>query len=109
MIVILGSYYIGSHLLFSGCHGFKKGLFSSGPLDESAHEHPIEPTHPVRKLMERAGARGHVTFGGALPEDAQGFPAKAMAKEHSGDWRHLEDAEAWGHELAAELAGDEGR
>lgn len=84
-------------------------FFSSGPLDESAHEHPIEPTQPVRKLMERAGARGHVTFGGALPADARGFPAEVMAKEHSGDWRHPEDAEAWGRELANELAGDGGR
>lgn len=80
-------------------------FFSSGPLDESAHEGPIEPTLPVRKLMDQVGAQGHVTFGGRLAEDASGFPAAAMAKEMAGDWRHPEDAEAWGAVVAAELAG----
>ena len=31
-------------------------------------------------MMEKVGAKGHVTFGGRLPADAKGFPASAMAK-----------------------------
>ena len=79
-------------------------FFSSGPLDDSAHDHEIEPTRSVRKLMGRVGARGHATFGGRLPEDAKGFPAASMAKDNAGDWRHPGDARSWGRHLAAELA-----
>jgi menaquinone-dependent protoporphyrinogen oxidase len=79
-------------------------FFSSGPLDDSAHDHQIEPTRSVRKQMGQVDARGHATFGGRLPEDAEGFPASAMAKDNAGDWRHTEDARAWGGRLAAELA-----
>ena len=79
--------------------------FSSGPLDESAHDHRIEPTRSVQRLMGKVGARGHVTFGGRLAEDATGFPAAAMSKEMAGDFRHPEDAEAWGAQVAVELRG----
>ena len=37
--------------------------------------------------MERVGAQSHVTFGGRLEKNAKGFPASAMAKTHSGDFR----------------------
>ena len=47
-------------------------FFSSGPLDDSAHEHPIDPTRSVRRMMEKVEAKGHVTFGGRLPADAKG-------------------------------------
>ena len=62
-------------------------FFSSGPLDDSATRTQIPPTKQVATLMERVGALGHVTFGGRLTADAKGFPASAMAKKHSGDWR----------------------
>ncbi|MET1039833.1 MAG: flavodoxin domain-containing protein [Acidimicrobiales bacterium] len=79
-------------------------FFSSGPLDDSAHEHPIDPTRSVRRMMEKVGAKGHVTFGGRLPADAKGFPASAMAKKHAGDWRNHDEARAWGQEVAAEMS-----
>ena len=37
----------------------------------------IPPVPQVQELLERIGARGHVTFGGRLPADAKGFPASA--------------------------------
>ena len=70
-------------------------MFSSGPLDESADDGGIGPTGQVAKLMELVGARGHVTFGGRLEEDARGFPASAMAKENAGDWRNPSQITAW--------------
>jgi menaquinone-dependent protoporphyrinogen oxidase len=78
-------------------------LFSSGPLDDSADQTVIPPTRQVAVLAERVGARGHVTFGGRLAPDAKGFPASAMAKKHSGDWRNPERIRAWAAELADAL------
>jgi hypothetical protein len=53
--------------------------------------------------MERIGARGHTTFGGRLSADAKGFPASAMAKKMSGDWRNPDRIRAWTGELARAL------
>jgi menaquinone-dependent protoporphyrinogen oxidase len=78
-------------------------LFSSGPLDDSADRTDIPPTRQVAVLAERIGARGHVTFGGRLERTATGFPASAMAKSHSGDWRNSERIRAWAAMLATEL------
>lgn len=78
-------------------------FFSSGPLDDSAATAPIPPTREVAVLMERVGAQGHATFGGRLAPDAQGFPARAMAKTRAGDWRRPELIEAWGQEIARAL------
>jgi hypothetical protein len=57
----------------------------------------------VKALMTRVGACGHRTFGGALASDARGFPASAMAKTHSGDWRNPTRIRAWAEEVAALL------
>jgi menaquinone-dependent protoporphyrinogen oxidase len=78
-------------------------LFSSGPLDDSATKGDIPPVKVVRSLMERIGARDHVTFGGRLSPDAKGFPASAMAKTNAGDWRDADQVRAWTHRLALEL------
>jgi menaquinone-dependent protoporphyrinogen oxidase len=78
-------------------------LFSSGPLDNSADRASIPPVRDVAVAMERIGALGHATFGGRLPADAKGFPASAMAKTHSGDWRNPERARAWAEEIAEVL------
>ena len=68
---------------------------SSGPLDEPATKEGIPPLKGVRALMERVGARGHITFGGRLSPDAKGFPARAMAKNRAGDWRDPAQVQAW--------------
>jgi len=75
-------------------------MFSSGPLDDSADNKNIPPPTHVAVLSERIGAQGHVTFGGRLTPDAQGFPASAMAKTKSGDWRNPERIRVWAHEVA---------
>lgn len=78
-------------------------FFSSGPLDDSADRRKLPPTPQVSVLAEWVGAKGHVTFGGRLLPDAKGFPASAMAKTKSGDWRNPERIRAWADELASEL------
>lgn len=78
-------------------------LFSSGPLDDSAAMGGIAPVKGVQALMERIDARDHVTFGGRLLPDAKGFPASAMAKKNSGDWRDADQVRAWTHRIASQL------
>jgi menaquinone-dependent protoporphyrinogen oxidase len=78
-------------------------FFSSGPLDDSADRDAIEVTGQVAALMARVGAIDHVTFGGRLERDAPGFAARAMAKEHGGDWRNPARIRAWADQLAAAL------
>ncbi len=75
-------------------------LFSSGPLDDSADRRTLPTPNQVAALIERIGARGHTTFGGRLPADARGFPAAAMAREHSGDWRNPERIRTWATDVA---------
>ena len=48
------------------------------------------------------GARGHVTFGGRLRPDATGFPANAMARKLSGDWRDPDQIRGWAASVAAQ-------
>jgi menaquinone-dependent protoporphyrinogen oxidase len=79
-------------------------MFSSGPLDDSATRTAIPPVTQVGVLMERVGALGHATFGGRLLPDAAGFPARAMARTHSGDWRDPTHIRGWATEVAARLA-----
>lgn len=77
-------------------------LFSSGPLDDSASHEAIPPVKGVAKIMEKIGARGHVTFGGRIPENAEGM-AKKMAEENTGDWRDPTQVRNWAREIASEL------
>lgn len=78
-------------------------LFSSGPLDDSAGASDIAPVRFVRKTAERIGGRGHITFGGAMPPDAKGFPAAAMARDNPGDWRDPDQVRTWAKGVAEEL------
>jgi len=78
-------------------------LFSSGPLDDAAEREDLPPPRQVRALMDRIGALGHATFGGRLEATAQGLAARAMAREHAGDWRNPDRIGAWAGELARAL------
>jgi menaquinone-dependent protoporphyrinogen oxidase len=78
-------------------------FFASGPLDDSATQKDIPPVRGVKALMDRVGARGHVTFGGRLAPDAKGFPASAMAEKRAGDWRDAAQVRAWARSVAAQL------
>ena len=93
--------FVSRHI--AALRGIPVWLFSTGPLDDSADRREIPPTTQVAVLMERLGARGHVTFGGCLPIDAKGFPASAMAKKLTGDWRNPDRIRAWASELGREL------
>jgi len=77
---------------------------SSGPLDASAIAGEIPPVRQVEAAMSSVGARGQVTFGGRLEPTATGFPARAMAKTHSGDWRDREQVHKWATSIAEELS-----
>jgi menaquinone-dependent protoporphyrinogen oxidase len=70
-------------------------LVSTGPLDDTATHHDIDPTRQVQRLMARIDAHGHTTFGGRLRPDARGFPARAMAKTKAGDWRDPAHVRRW--------------
>lgn len=93
--------FVGRHL--ERLRAMPVWFFSSGPLDDSAERQDIPATRQVGVLAERVGARGHITFGGRLERDVKGFPAQAMAQEHSGDWRNPEHIRAWADRLATEL------
>jgi menaquinone-dependent protoporphyrinogen oxidase len=80
--------------------GLPVWLVASGPLDDSARAGTLPPVRHVAKIMASIGARGQVTFGGRLEPDAKGFPASAMAKRVSGDWRDPEQV----REFAAVVA-----
>ncbi len=94
--------YVARHA--AGLRAVPAWFFSSGPLDDSASAAEIPPTRQVAKLMRRAGCTQHRTFGGRMPEDATGFPAKAMARDNAGDWRNWDDIEAWANEIAESLS-----
>ena len=79
-------------------------LVASGPLDESAVAGEIPPVKHVTSVMAKIGARGQVTFGGRLEADAKGFPASAMAKNRSGDWRDASHVHRWASTVAEALA-----
>lgn len=75
-------------------------LFSSGPLDASADLEEIPPVPGVAKVVRATGARGHVTFGGRLVSDTDGFVARSLAKKVAGDYRNEGAVRAWAHEIA---------
>jgi len=80
-------------------------LFHSGPLGD---EHAADPMALPKKVQAAAaglGAGDVVTFGGRLDPERAGAIGKAMARNGmAGDWRQLEQAEAWGIAIADELA-----
>ena len=80
-------------------------LVASGPLDETADPGTLAPVAHVRDAAASVGARGTATFGGRLEPDAKGFPASAMAKTQSGDWRNPARLRQWAGEVHAELGG----
>lgn len=115
-VLVGGSLYIGRwhrdsvrlvKRLSEQLRGVPVWLFSSGPLGEEAEEHPdVPPVDKVAGLMERVGARGHVTFGGVLDEDASGFVASKMAETMAGDWRDPESIDAWADEIMTALSDE---
>jgi len=84
-------------------------LFSSGPLDTDGAAANLAPVPGVTALYQQVGARQHVTFGGRLSEDAQGFIARMMARNgHGGDFRDPAHIAAWAREIAGALLATSG-
>jgi menaquinone-dependent protoporphyrinogen oxidase len=84
-------------------------LISSGPLDDTAGWGTLPPVPQVRRIAAEIGARACLTFGGRLEPDGRGFPARAMAKEHAGDWRDPELVRGFVLVVVADLAAAERR
>ena len=80
-------------------------LVATGPLGESTSDvlSTVKPVGHVRAAADRIGARGTKTFGGRLLSDAKGFPASAMAKKMSGDWRDPDEIATWVDTIDEEL------
>lgn len=80
-------------------------LFSSGPLDASADAGPLPPVHHAQEALHTLPAREHVTFGGRMTTDAQGWlghVAQQMARQgHAGDYRNPRRVRAWARDVAA--------
>jgi hypothetical protein len=67
---------------------------------------PLPPSPHAAGRQAHQGRRRarHVTFGGRLAPDAQGFIASRMARKHSGDWRDAGAIRGFATEIAAKLA-----
>jgi menaquinone-dependent protoporphyrinogen oxidase len=119
--VILGSAVYAGRWRREALHFLKKHrealskvpfwVFSSGPTGEKAHEDFeknskwLEPHH-VLDLAESAGMRGHVVFGGKVPDDPEGFIENSMVRntpEEFRDSRNWEDIRRWADEVADQL------
>jgi menaquinone-dependent protoporphyrinogen oxidase len=82
-------------------------LFSSGPLDASASERDIPPARGVRRVADRIGARGHVTFGGRLEGDVKGRVARMIVNSgKGGDFRDFGQISAWATTVARDLVNE---
>ena len=83
-------------------------VFSSGPAGDPAEDNPewTEPEGTIGKA-EGLGARGHVVFGGRLPEDPHGPIEKAMVNNtppQFRDRRDWDEIRAWARGIAEDLA-----
>jgi menaquinone-dependent protoporphyrinogen oxidase len=82
-------------------------VFSSGPVGEPVEDDSAarwtEPPKIIERV-ERLHARGHVVFGGRVPED--GLVARSMAKNTPPEYRDRRDWDeirAWAAAIASEL------
>jgi len=81
------------------------GLYAGRWQRDAATERDIPAPPAVARIAIRSDARGHITFGGRLAEDAQGFVARQLIKHgKGGDFRDRDQVRAWARGLAAELA-----
>lgn len=81
-------------------------LFSSGPLGtpEDIDKAAVPPR--IGALVERLGAREHVTFGGRVPLDPSNFVERAMLKNTPPERRDARDwaaIAAWAHAIAVDV------
>lgn len=70
-------------------------FFSSGPLDDTARAGDIAPVPGVAKFAREIEISGHMTFGGYLDKNPDGFIARAMSRRLAGDWRDADHVAEW--------------
>jgi menaquinone-dependent protoporphyrinogen oxidase len=79
-------------------------IFSSGPVGEkSAPPKWSEPAAVIR-LAERIGVRGHMVFGGRVPQNPGNFVERAMLKNTPAEYQDLRDWDEireWAARIAA--------
>jgi menaquinone-dependent protoporphyrinogen oxidase len=82
-------------------------IFSSGPVGEAE----VDPgwCEPARVLhrAQRLNLRGHVIFGGRVPQDPHNFVERAMLRNTPADKQDVRDfaeIRAWARGIAAEIA-----
>ncbi len=98
------------HLLKRHRHkleGLPFWVFSSGPVGDPANDNPdwAEPPRTIAKV-EELGGRGHVVFGGSVPDEPHGLAERAMVKNippQFRDRRDWDEIRAWARGIAAEL------
>ena len=83
-------------------------IFSSGPVGAPDGEPDADWVEPPKVVAqaEELGVRGHVVFGGRVPEHGGGFAARAMAKgipQEFQDRRDWDEIERWARSVADEL------
>ena len=79
-------------------------VFQSGSIDDSAERKEIALPKKVARLTRAVGAHPHVTFGGRLRPDAEGFMASKMARNAAGDHRDRARIRGWADEIADALS-----
>ncbi|RAG87306.1 flavodoxin [Streptacidiphilus pinicola] len=113
--VVLGSALYEGHWLRPARHFARRHrhdladvwvwTFSSGPLDDSATTREITVTHSAERASHRLGARDHLTFGGRLAPDAQGWLAHTMVESgHGGDFRDRDQIDGYADQIGGELS-----
>jgi menaquinone-dependent protoporphyrinogen oxidase len=81
-------------------------LFSSGPVDPEVSV-PNDDIGPgLARRAQQIKAQGHVTFGGVLRADTEGWLARRLARRGmAGDYRDETAVRAWAASIAATLTG----
>jgi menaquinone-dependent protoporphyrinogen oxidase len=80
-------------------------LFSSGPCGQAEPSYAAPPG--IERRAKRLGARGHVVFGGRLPEEPSNLIERSMLGKTPPEYRDLRDwraIRAWAAGIAGELA-----
>ena len=82
-------------------------IFSSGPVGDPDKDNPkwMEPAG-IRDKAESLGLRGHVVFGGSLPDEPHGMMLRSMAQNTPEEFRDRRDWDAirvWAEDIADAL------
>jgi menaquinone-dependent protoporphyrinogen oxidase len=81
-------------------------LFSSGPVDPDASVPNNDIGPGLARRAQQIEAEGHVTFGGVLRTDTEGWLARRLARRGmAGDYRNETAVRAWAESIAATLTG----